>query len=97
MESASDCSIGDLENTLIGNQNAQKIKDYYQYQAKINMKERLFGIYSEYLPLFFGIKYSSAKVEKAEGNIVIINDESEKNYELLRLMKYCMTARKSVT
>ena len=84
MKSASDFSIDDLEDTLIKNQNDANVEYFF---LKSPMKDKVHKIYSKYLPLFFGMKYSSAKVEKAEGNIVIINDESEKNYELLRLIK----------
>lgn len=83
MESASDFSIDDLEDTLIKNQNDANVKYFF---LKSPMKDKVHKIYSKYLPLFFGMKYSSP-TEITSGGNVLVDNNFEKNYELLRLVK----------
>lgn len=82
MESASDFSIGDLEDTLIKNQNDANVEYFF---FKSPMKDKVHKIYSKYLPLFFGMKYSNPTEITSGGNVLANN--FEKNYELLRLVK----------
>lgn len=70
-DSTSNFSIGDLEDTLIKNQNDANVEYFF---LKSPMKDKVHKIYSKYLPLFFGIKYS-------------LDNDFKKNYELLRLIK----------
>ena len=83
MESASDFSIGDLEDTLIKNENDANVEDFY---LKSPMKDKVHKIYSKYLSLFFGMKYSNS-TKITSGGIVIVDNDFKKNYELLRLIK----------
>ena len=83
MKSASDFSIGDLEDTLIKNQNDANVEYFF---LKSPMKDEVHKIYSKYLPLFFGMKYSNP-TEITSGGIVLVDNNFEKNYELLRLIK----------
>lgn len=83
IESASDFSIGDLEDTLIKNQNDANVEYFF---LKSPMKDKVHKIYSKYLPLFFGIKYSNPTEITLGGNVIVDNN-FEKNYELLRLVK----------
>lgn len=81
--SGSNFSIGDLEDTLIENQNDANVEYFY---VKSPMKDKVHKIYSKYLPLFFGIKYSDTTKTTSEG-IVLVDNDFKKNYELLRLIK----------